>query len=123
MVAIGARGRKPVEGSRAGLTDMVIFPGDAGGVISTKRALYHQVFESLVTATEAYIINSGAKIEKLEISFATSAVEGASSGTAPWMFVSLAIDACSRVNQNRENGGKEPLSVTFKFVDAFGRTG
>ena len=122
VVAIGARGRKPVDGSRAGLAEMVIFPADGRTATANKRALYHSVFENLVAATEDYILKSGAKIEKLEISFATNAVEGIASGTAPWMFVSLAIDACARVNQNREDAGKEALSVTFKFVDAFGRT-
>ncbi|MBX3473404.1 MAG: biopolymer transporter ExbD [Planctomycetes bacterium] len=118
IVAIGARGRKPVDGSRAGLADMVIFPNDGNAAIRQKKDLYASVFNNLVKAVEEYIVRSGAKIEKLEISFAISATDGVRSGTAPWMFVSLAIDAAARVNTNREAAGKEKLSVTFKFGDA-----
>ncbi|MBK9975312.1 MAG: biopolymer transporter ExbD [Planctomycetes bacterium] len=118
ILAIGARMRKPVENSRAGLADMVIFPSDKNAEIRGKKILYSTVFNSLVKSIEEYIVRSGAKIEKLEISFAISAVDGVRSGTAPWMFVSLAIDAAARVNTNRKDAGKEPLSVTFKFADA-----
>lgn len=118
IVAIGARGRKPVDGSRAALQEMVIFPNDGNSAIRQKKDLYAQVFNNLVKSIEEYIVRSGAKIEKLEISFAVSATEGVRSGTAPWMFVSLAIDAAARVNSNREAAGKEKLSVTFKFADA-----
>jgi len=118
IVAIGARGRKPVDGSRAALQEIVIFPTDGNGAIREKKILYSNVFNGLVKAVEEYIVRSGAKIEKLEISFAISATDGVRSGTAPWMFVSLAIDASARVNSNREAAGKEKLSVTFKFADA-----
>lgn len=118
ILAIGARMRKPVENSRAGLADIVIFPSDKNADIRGKKILYSTIFNSLVKSIEEYIVRSGAKIEKLEISFAISAVDGVRSGTAPWMFVSLAIDAAARVNSNRKEAGKEPLSVTFKFADA-----
>jgi hypothetical protein len=75
----------------------------------------------LVSSVEAYVVDSGAKIEKLEISFAKNAMQGAVSGTAPWMFVSLAIDAAAQVNRNREARGDKPLNVTFKFADALQR--
>jgi biopolymer transport protein ExbD len=120
VVAIDARGRKPVENSYSTLEQLVIFPGDSTGQIREKKVLYGQIFENVVAATEAYIAKSGAKIEKLEISFAVSAMEGASSGTAPWMFVSLAIDASAQINKNREANGLEPLTVTFKFADSLG---
>ncbi|MCC7510439.1 MAG: biopolymer transporter ExbD [Planctomycetes bacterium] len=121
VVAIDARGRKPVPESYATLTSLVIFPGDRGNDIREKKALYAQIFNNVVAAVEQYIINSGAKIEKLEISFAVNALSGASSGTAPWMFVSLAVDAATRVNYNRTEAGLEPLTVTFKFADSMGR--
>ncbi|MCA8915267.1 MAG: biopolymer transporter ExbD [Planctomycetes bacterium] len=120
VVAIDARGRKPVENSYSTLEQMVIFPGDTQAQIREKKALYAQIFDNLVAATEAYINKSGAKIEKLEISFAVNAMEGAASGTAPWMFVSLAIDASALVNKNRVEKGLEPLTVTFKFADSLG---
>jgi len=121
IVAIGARNRKPVEGSRSQLKQMVIFPSDNIATVGDKKVLYERVFTSLVTSIEEYIIRSGAKIEKLEISYARDATKGVSSGTAPWMFVSLAIDAAAKVNQNRELQKKDPLTVTFKFADALGR--
>ena len=120
VVAIDARGRKPVENSYSTLEQLVIFPGDSSAQIREKKILYAQIFDNVVAATEAYITKSGAKIEKLEISFAVNAMEGASSGTAPWMFVSLAIDASAQINKNREAKGLEPLTVTFKFADALG---
>lgn len=120
VVAIDARGRKPVEQSYATLEQLVIFPNDGSAQIREKKILYGQIFDNLVAACETYIRNSGAKIEKLEISFAVNAMEGASSGTAPWMFVSLAIDAAAQVNKNRTAAGQEELSVTFKFADSLG---
>ena len=120
VVAIDARGRVPVEGSYARLNELVIYPSDAAAVISEKEARYGAVFANLVAAIEAYIQRSGANIEKLEIAFAKDARVGASSGTVPWMFVSLALDAGVQVNANRDKQGLPALSVTFKFADALG---
>lgn len=120
VVAIDARGRVPVEQSYAELNDLVIFPSDGGDKIVEKKRRYAQIFDNLVAAVESYIARSGAKIEKLEISFARDATQGAVSGTAPWMFVSLAIDAAAQVNKNRKAAGNEELSVTFKFADSLG---
>jgi biopolymer transport protein ExbD len=121
VVAIDARGRVPVENSFATLDQLVIFPNDGSSKIRDKKALYRMIFDNLVGATESYINKAGAdRIEKLEISFAVTAMEGASSGTAPWMFVSLAIDASAQINKNRVATGFEPLTVTFKFADALG---
>lgn len=120
-VALAERMRKPVDASTASLQQLVIFPSDSSGAILEKKRLYGQIFDNLVAETEAYIVKCGIdRIEKLEISFAVNAMEGSSSGTAPWMFVSLAIDASARVNQNRETNGYKPLSVTFKFADSLG---
>lgn len=121
VVAIDARGRRPVEQSFATLEDLVVFPSDSVELVHRKKRLYTQIFDNVVLAVEAYIISSGAPIEKLEISFAKNAMEGAVSGTAPWMFVSLAIDAAAQVNRNRVASQKEALSVTFKFTDALQR--
>jgi biopolymer transport protein ExbD len=120
-IAIGDRGRIPVDNSTASLNDLVIFPGDKSAGIRAKKALYATIFENVVRATETYISKAGAdRIEKLEISFAVNAMQGATSGTAPWKFVSLAIDAAAQINKNREAAKLKPLSVTFKFVDALG---
>jgi biopolymer transport protein ExbD len=121
VVAIDARGRVPVENSFCSLEQLVVFPNDQQAVIREKRALYRQIFENVVAATEAYINKAGAsRIEKLEISFAVNAMEGATSGTAPWMFVSLAIDASARINKNRVAANLKELTVTFKFSDSLG---
>ena len=117
VVAIGARGRRLVANSRAGLRDLVILASDDAPTVARKRARYREVFEALTTAILETIATSGAKIEKLEISFAKNAVEGARSGTAPWMFVSLALDSAAQLNKSRETA----LPVTFKFTDALGR--
>jgi len=121
VVAIDARGRVPVENSYATLEQLVIFPGDNNSTIRDKKGLYRVIFDNVVGSTEAYINKAGAdRIEKLEISFAVNAMEGATSGTAPWMFVSLAIDAAAEINKNRAAKGLEALTVTFKFADSLG---
>jgi biopolymer transport protein ExbD len=121
VVAIDARGRVPVENSFATLDQLVIFPGDNSAAIRAKKDLYRQIFDNVVNATESYINKAGAdRIEKLEISFAVNAMEGATSGTAPWMFVSLAIDASAEINKHRVASSLEPLTVTFKFADSLG---
>ncbi len=120
VVALAARNRQVVPDSRMGLLDLVIFPSDGAAAIREKKARYAHVYTQLVDKLQAYIQNTGAKIEKLEISFAKDAVQGAKSGTAPWCFVSLAIDAANRLNNLREAEGKEKLPVAFKFADSLG---
>jgi biopolymer transport protein ExbD len=120
VVAIGARGRKVVENSRVGLLDLVVFDKDGMGGIKEKKDRYRSIHGALVQKIESYIKDSGAKIEKIEISFAKDARSGAKSGTAPWMFVSLAIDATAAVNATRKAQNQPELSVTFKFADARG---
>jgi biopolymer transport protein ExbD len=118
VVAIGARGRKVVEGSKMGLLDLVVFDKDGISGVKEKKDRYNTVHSALVARVEKYITESGAKIEKLEISFAKDARLGAKSGTAPWMFVSLAIDASVEINAHRKAKGEKELTVTFKFADA-----
>jgi biopolymer transport protein ExbD len=121
VVAIDARGRVPVESSYCTLEQLVIFPNDSQAGIRDKKALYRQIFDNVVNATETYINKAGAsRIEKLEISFAVNAMEGATSGTAPWMFVSLAIDASAMINRHRVEANLPELTVTFKFSDSLG---
>ncbi len=121
VVALDARARKPVPNSHAQLREMVIFPNDGPSLTAVKKELYASVFNNLVQFTEDYIANTGAPIEKLEISFAVNTMAGASAeGTAPWMFVSLAIDAAAQINKNRVARDEKPLVVTFKFADSLG---
>jgi hypothetical protein len=53
VVAIDARGRVPVENSMASLEQLVIFPNDGQEQIRSKKALYAQIFDNVVGATEA----------------------------------------------------------------------
>ena len=123
VIALDARGRRPVEGSFARIDELVTFASDTDATAAQKRARYLDVQGRLVKALEKYRIESGAKIEKIEISFAVNAVEGARSGTAPWVFVTLAIDATSSINKRRADNGEKPLPVSFKFADALGTYG
>ena len=120
VVAIGARGRKVVENSRVGLLDLVVFDKDGMSGVKEKKDRYRSIHGALVSKVESYIKDSGAKIEKIEISFAKDARAGAKSGTAPWLFVSLAIDATADINIRRKAQNQPELSVTFKFADARG---
>ena len=120
VVAIDARGRKPVENSYATIEQLVIFPSDTTDQIRQKKAQYELVCTSLVDAVETYIDRSGARIEKIEIAFAKDPTIGAKSGTAPWMFVSTALDAATIVNQHRAIASQPALPLTFKFADSLG---
>jgi len=121
VLAIGARGRKTVPGTRATLNELVIFARDGNDVIREKKALYADLHHALVLAMKDYVKTSGAKIEKFEISFAKDATQGARSGTAPWMFVTVAIDAAAAINKERNKAGQPQYPLTFKFADAMGR--
>ncbi len=121
FLAIGARARRPVLGTTAGLAEMVVLGNDNRALWLEKKARYAKVNDALLRGMQDYLVSSGAHIEKLEISFARDAATGASSGTAPWIFVSAALDAARRLNQQRQKAGQEPLPLTFKFVDAQGR--
>ena len=116
VVAIDARGRQPVENSYSRLDEMLIFPSDNQAQIREKKARYELVCNSLVDAIEKYIDRSGAKIEKVEISFAKDATVGVRSGTAPWMFVSTAVDAATIVNQHREAASQSPTPRVIPSV-------
>jgi biopolymer transport protein ExbD len=118
VLGLDARGRVPVEGSMATLSDVVIYPSDSVSAVARKKAHHQAVFDKLVDAIESYLKRMEGRIEKLEISFAHDATVGAASGTAPWMFVSMALDACVKVNLNREKVKEPKLPVNFKFADA-----
>jgi biopolymer transport protein ExbD len=120
VLAQDARGRMLVDDSHAGLTDLVIFPNDPFPVVEHKRARYKHVFDAVWQGMETYIERTGST-DQIEIAFAHDPARGAASGTAPWMFVSLAIDAAAQVNENRRQQGLDALPVVFKFADALGR--
>ncbi len=117
-IGISARGKKAVANSAVALTELLPLDRDGHSEVSRKHEIYTRVHAVLVEACKAYIANSGARIEKIEISFAKDATVGAKSGTAPWAFVSLAIDAASAINEDRKLAGEPVYNLTFKFTDA-----
>jgi biopolymer transport protein ExbD len=123
-IGISARGRKAVAGSNVALTELLPLDRDGHSEVSRKHEIYKRVHAALIEACKAYVANSGARIDKIEISFAKDAAVGARSGTAPWAYVSLAIDAANAINVGRKKSGEPAYNLTFKFVDAldgFGR--
>ena len=123
VLGIEARGRIVVSGGFARIEDVLILSRDTNAVVAAKKAAYKQMHESLVAAIESYIVRSGAGIEKIEISFARDPVVGASSGTAPWLFVSAALDAAAGLNKQRKAQGLPVLPVNFKFSDSLRQYG
>lgn len=119
VTALGARAQKSVAGSRAMLDQLLIFPGDSFVSVRAKKATYAEVRQALIEDIEARLQRG--TIQKFEISTARDPVRGAASGTAPWMFTSLAIDATAQVNQDRAKRDEPQLPVTFKFTDALGQ--
>jgi hypothetical protein len=80
------------------------------------------VLAALVAALEQYEHGAGSAVESYEISFARDASRGAASGTAPWAFVTLAIDAATKRNIARKKSeGRAVLPINFKFADALQR--
>ncbi|MHC4841997.1 MAG: ExbD/TolR family protein [Planctomycetota bacterium] len=116
QVAIGARARKVVEGSHASLSDLVIHSSDSSSVVLEKKERYRTTVKALGNRLKSYVQESGANVEKVEIAYAKDNTVGTASGTTPWMFVSLAVDAIAHLNKERGIGNELP--VTFKFADA-----
>ncbi|KAA0216587.1 hypothetical protein EDM80_04030 [bacterium] len=120
VVALGSRGRRVVENSRVALSDLLPRSGRDAGVAASREP-YRRVFGAVKEAVERSIMQSGAVIEKIEVSFAGSAREGASGQTAPWAFVVLGIDVVHAVNKDRKKARMPEYEMTFKFMDALGR--
>ncbi len=122
-IGIGARGRVAVGDSQVALLDLLPMDKDSPREVTRKHEAYARVHGALIKAIDAYLARSGAKIEKLEISFAKDAAAGAKSGTAPWAFVALAIDAANAINVRLEKAKEPTYNLTFKFSDALNRFG
>jgi hypothetical protein len=122
VVAIGSRMRMAVPDSYAMLQDIVPLPKDDAQTVWQKRANYAKVLDALVAALEQYEHGAGSAIESYEIRFASEASRGAASGTAPWAFVTLAIDAATKRNiARKESEDRAALPINFKFADALQR--
>ena len=121
VLALNARARQPVHGTHTPLDQLVVLPGDSDAVRAEKRRTYAQLHGALVSAMTDYARNSGAKVEGIEISFAVDAAQGARSGTAPWAYVSLAVNAATSLNEQRAKAGATELPIAFKFTDALGK--
>ncbi|MCF6227610.1 MAG: biopolymer transporter ExbD [Planctomycetes bacterium] len=116
QLAIDSRGRRVVNDSHNNLNEVLIRSTDNYSSAATKRSRYRESVKLLGNSIDRYINDSGANIDKIEIAYSNDNTIGTASGTAPWMFVSLAIDAVAHVNKDRAEDGKLP--VTFKFSDA-----
>lgn len=104
VLALDARAREPVANSFATLRELL-----------DDRTRYKQVHSALTDALRERQARMPTEI--IEISFAKDARRGAESGTVPWLFVTLAIDAVAELNQERAGSGQSPLEVQFKFAD------
>ncbi len=113
-LGVGSRRRTVVPGSRSSLAELVIFPQEKNREIAAKKSLYATTQRALSYAIENHMAAAGAQVEKLEIAFARDPSRGAASGTAPWMFVSLALDACAQLNKERHKRGEAPIPIVFK---------
>jgi biopolymer transport protein ExbD len=104
VLALDARAREPVANSFATLRELLADP-----------ARYKQVHTAVTDALRDR--QARTKTETIEISFAKDATRGAESGTVPWLFVTLAIDAVAELNKERALSKQSPLQVQFKFAD------
>ncbi len=121
-VALAARDQRAVPDSHIQLLECVHLGTDSINDTRDKRAAYRRVFEAIVATLADYERRYGDRTDSYEISFACDAQLGAASGTAPWAFVTLAIDATTQRNKARvKNEGREAMRVKFKFADSLGR--
>ncbi|MBK8206118.1 MAG: biopolymer transporter ExbD [Planctomycetes bacterium] len=121
-VALAARDRRAVPDSHIELLQCVHLGSDSIDDTRAKQAAYRRVFNAIVATLADYERRYGDRTESFEISFARDAQLGAASGTAPWAFVTLAIDATSQRNKSRvDEEGREAMRVNFKFADSLGR--
>ncbi|MCK6440350.1 MAG: biopolymer transporter ExbD [Planctomycetes bacterium] len=102
---------------QAGSLETLIFQAAAPG-----HGAYRRVFDELLMRVEA----CAAKMKtanRVEISMSLDPTRSSGeqiAGTAPWGFVTLALDALSQFNEKRRMNGLEPLPVAFKNTEPDG---
>ena len=112
-ISLDGRGRQVVSGSVLAYEHAI--PGTVDG--ATRVAAYTRTFDALVDNL-GRIEEQHANASAFEISFSNDAAHGARSGTVPWAYVTLAIDAVTKRNMLRKEAGLEPMAVNFKFADS-----
>jgi biopolymer transport protein ExbD len=117
VVAIASRARLAVADSYLAIGDVVPLPSETTGQKHDRKAEYTRVFDALVSGLAQYERQPG-NPTSYEISFAQDPARGAAYGTAPWAYVTLAIDAVTKRNKQRAHAGEPALPVNFKFADS-----
>jgi hypothetical protein len=115
VVAIDARGRKPIEDSRATTGEVILdagLPAEKRKEIERKRK---QIIDNIAKAVEDYIIKSGADIEEVEIVGPTIPDDSRVNDSAPWVFSDMAWLAVKQVNTNRDKQGLKALKIVMPF--------
>ncbi len=120
VIAQDARGRVAVPDSYLELRNAVPLRAERPARKVERKAEYTRAFDALVASLQQFE-SQRADLTSYEISFARDPARGAESGTAPWAYVTLAIDAVTKRNQQRVDAGEEPLPVNFKFADSLMR--
>ena len=110
VVAIDARGRKPVDDTFTVVSDVIPTKGDSKQVQEERKSRRETWIDNVCKAIEGYVAKAGGYIGRLEI-----ASTGASKddGTPPWVFVDLTWQALSKANANRVSAGKEELAIVL----------
>ncbi|MBK8207371.1 MAG: terpene cyclase/mutase family protein [Planctomycetes bacterium] len=112
LVAIDARGRKPVDDTLTDVSDIVPAAGDSNQVREQRKSRRETWVANVAAAVEDYIAKSGAKIESLVI----RSTGGWDSPELPaWVFIDLTWQALDRVNATRVRDGKNKLELVLPF--------
>ena len=113
VIAIGARGRKVVEGSRATLAEICseLAPDEAG----RKSAMENRtrLIDAIVSKIETYIEQSGAKIEKLLLRMGGDPRAGNSPLDVPCGFLLVQVEAAAKLNAKRISQQRAPLEIAI----------
>jgi hypothetical protein len=117
VVALASRARLAVADSYLAMGDVVPLLSEPADRKRDRKAEYTRVFDALVSGLIQFERQSG-EPTSYEISFAQDAARGAASGTAPWAYVTLAIDAVTQRNKQRADADQPALPVNFKFADS-----
>lgn len=111
LVAIDARGRKPVSDTLSALSDVTPAAGDSEQVRGQRQSRRETWVNNVGAAVEDYIAKSGASIESLEI----RAGGWNPADMPPWVFVDLTWQAIERVNAKRVRERRNKLEVVLPF--------
>jgi hypothetical protein len=116
VVAIDARARRVVPDSAAKLADVAPADGDSAGRRKSKQEVRDKWVENVVAYVHEYVINSGARIETIEIDSRGGAGPDLKERSEPgWLFTDLAYRAALLVNKELEENGNKALQILLPF--------